>query len=58
MAYDRRTKAEQFEIIQDKVKKIVGEIMRRSALADAAVVQAKNSLEALRGYLEKLNRGQ
>lgn len=56
MAYDRRAKAEQLEIIQDKVKKIVGDMARCTALTEAAFAQAGKSLEALRACLHKLKQ--
>jgi hypothetical protein len=54
MAYDRRVKAEQLEIIQDKVRKMVGDMRRSTALVDAAVLQARKSLAGLLAYMEKL----
>lgn len=54
MAYqDRRAKAEQLEIMRDRIKKEIDTMARWGAHVDAAVAKARASLEELRKALAK-----
>jgi hypothetical protein len=51
--YDRQAKAEQLEIMRERIKQEVDAMAQWSAYVDTAVAKAKMSLEELRKILAK-----
>jgi hypothetical protein len=56
MAYDRRTKAEQLELVREDVKRLSDALGQRAANTGVAIARAKASLEVLRVTLAKMDR--